>query len=276
MAAVIDPYAKVNERLRSKRRAQGRRDDELDALIRAASQELGAATEAALGVFVDVAERVGLRYLEEAAKIGGATGPLQFAPKVVRAARATSARLPGASGRLLSNSSEAILHSGFSILRKVRRLLEDTRHKVKPSGGGGRPPPPGDAGPAGPRRKPPAPDDGEPTTGDRRPARPTSQRPDVRPGAERRPSRPTPQGSDARPGGARRPPRDSKPGGARRPPQKPAAGSSGDRRPPTSPPIRTRLPGPAPARGPSRVPPVRPITLLREDRPPRQPEDRLE
>ena len=48
---MIDPYAKVNERIRARRRAQGRRDDEYDALIRAASQELGAATEAALGLF---------------------------------------------------------------------------------------------------------------------------------------------------------------------------------------------------------------------------------
>jgi len=52
---VIDPYAKLGERLRSKGRAQGRREDEFDALIRAASQEMGAAAEAALGILVDIA-----------------------------------------------------------------------------------------------------------------------------------------------------------------------------------------------------------------------------
>jgi len=123
---VIDPYAKVNERIRARRRAQGRRDDEYDALIRAASQELGAATEAALGLFVDVGERVGLRYLEEAARVG-ATSRFRWAPDAVRAARYASARLPGASGRVVSTSSEFAIRTAFSVLRELRRRLEGTR-----------------------------------------------------------------------------------------------------------------------------------------------------
>ena len=130
---MIDPYAKVNERIRARRRAQGRRDDEYDALIRAASQELGAATEAALGLFVDVGERVGLRYLEEAARVG-ATSRFRWAPDAVRAARYASARLPGASGRVVSTSSEFAIRTAFSVLRALRRRLEGTRRTASPGG----------------------------------------------------------------------------------------------------------------------------------------------
>lgn len=123
---MIDPYARVNERIRDKRRAQGRRDDEYDALIRAASLELGAVTEAAIGLFIDLAERVGLRSLEDAARTGAAHR-LRWAPEAVRAARFASSRLPGAGGRAVSTSSEWAIRTGFSILRDVRRYLESTR-----------------------------------------------------------------------------------------------------------------------------------------------------
>jgi hypothetical protein len=131
---VIDPYAKVNERIGAKRRARGRRDDEYDALIRAASHELGAAAEAALGLFVDVAERVGLRYLEEAARMG-ATRRFRWTPDAVRAVRFASSRLPAAGGRAVSRSSQFAIETAFSVLRGLRRRLEDTRHSARPGGG---------------------------------------------------------------------------------------------------------------------------------------------
>jgi hypothetical protein len=137
-ARVIDPYADVNERIRRKRRAQGRRDDEYEVLIRAASHELGAATEAALGIFLDVAERIGLRYLEEAAALG-ATRRFRWAPEAVRAARFASSRLPPASGRVVSQSSEFTIRAAFSVLRELRQRLERTRRKPKPSAGRRRP-----------------------------------------------------------------------------------------------------------------------------------------
>jgi hypothetical protein len=126
---VIDPYAKVNERIRGKRRAQGRRDDEFDALIRAASHEFGAATEAALGLFVDLAERVGLRYLEEAARTGAARR-FRWTPDAVRAMRFASSRLPGAGGRAVSSSSDLMIRTGLSVLQELRRRLEGTRRSA--------------------------------------------------------------------------------------------------------------------------------------------------
>lgn len=165
---MIDPYAKVNERIGAKRRAQGRRDDEYDALIRAASHELGAATEAALGLFVDVAERVGLRYLEEAARMG-ATSRFRWTPDAVRAARFASSRLPAAGGRAVSRSSQFAIQTAFSVLRGLRRRLESTRRAARP--GGDRVP--RDAG----RRKPP-------------PRSATSETPWSRPGGRRDRSRP--------------------------------------------------------------------------------------
>ena len=126
---MIDPYAKVNEKIRSRRRAQGRRDNEHDALIRAASHELGAATEAALGLVFDVMERVGLRYLEEAARTG-ATRRFRWAPDAVRGVRFASSRLPGASGRAVSMSSEVALRAGLSVIRELRRRLESTRREA--------------------------------------------------------------------------------------------------------------------------------------------------
>jgi hypothetical protein len=128
---VIDPYAGVNERIRGKRRSRGRRDDEFDRLIRAASQELGSAAEAALGLFVDVAERVGLRYLEEAARTGGANR-MRWAPEAVRAARFATSRLPAASGRAVSGSSEWGIRMGLSALRELRKRLETIRRKPDP------------------------------------------------------------------------------------------------------------------------------------------------
>jgi hypothetical protein len=153
---VIDPHAKVNERIRGKRRAQGRRDDEYDALIRAASHELGATAEAALGVFLDVAERVGLRYLEEAARTG-ATRNFRWTPDAVRAARFATSRLPGASGRVVSQSSEWAVRTGFSVLRELRRRLEDTRRGMGPSGDRPRRPPPTPPPPRTPPGKRPTP-----------------------------------------------------------------------------------------------------------------------
>lgn len=129
---MIDPYARVNERIRDKRRAQGRRDDEHDALIRAASVELGAVTEAALGLLLDLVERVGLRSLEDAARTGTA-GRFRWAPEAVRAARFASSRLPGASGRAVSTSSDWAIRTGFSILRDLRRQLESTRREGGPA-----------------------------------------------------------------------------------------------------------------------------------------------
>jgi hypothetical protein len=144
---VIDPYAKTNERIRSKRRARGRRDDQYDAMIRAASQELGAATEAALGIFLDVAERVGLRSLEEAAR-KGATRRLRWTPEAVRAARYASSRLPGASGRVVSQSSEWAVRTGLAVLQEIRRRLEHARRDAAAGGDRARPAP-------GRRRPPP-------------------------------------------------------------------------------------------------------------------------
>lgn len=129
---MIDPYAKVNERIRGRRRAQGRREDEYDALIRAASHELGAATEAVMGIVLDVVERVGLRYLEDAARTG-ATKRVPWAPDAVRAARYASTRLPGASGRAVSQTSEWMVRTGLSVLKQVRRRLESTRRDVTKS-----------------------------------------------------------------------------------------------------------------------------------------------
>lgn len=126
---MIDPYARVNERIRGERRARGRRDDEYDALIRAASHEFGAATEAALGLFVDLAERVGLRYLEEAARTG-ADRRFRWTPDAVRAVRFASSRLPGAGGRAISSSSDLIIRTGLSVLQELRRRLEGTRRSA--------------------------------------------------------------------------------------------------------------------------------------------------
>jgi hypothetical protein len=123
---VTDPYAKVNERIRRERRAAGRREDEYDALIRAMSKELGQMTEAALGLFLDFAERVGLRYLEEAARTG-ATRRFGWAPEAVRAARFASSRMPGASGRVVAQSSDWAVRTGFAVLRDLRQRLERTR-----------------------------------------------------------------------------------------------------------------------------------------------------
>ena len=125
---MIDPYGKVNERIRAKRRARGRRDDEYDGLIRAASQELGAATEAALGIFFDIAERVGLRYLEEAAR-AGATRRFRWTPEAVRGVRLASSR-------------------------ELRRRLEDTRRERGPGGDRRRRP---STPPRGQPPRPPAP-----------------------------------------------------------------------------------------------------------------------
>jgi len=150
---VIDPYGKVNERIRAKRRARGRRDDEYDGLIRAASQELGAATEAALGIFFDIAERVGLRYLEEAAR-AGATRRFRWTPEAVRGVRLASSRLPGASGRVVSQSSEWAVRTGLSVLRELRRRLEDTRRERGPGGDRRRRP---STPPRGQPPRPPAP-----------------------------------------------------------------------------------------------------------------------
>lgn len=165
---MIDPYASVNERIRRERRTRGRRDDEYDAVIRAASQELGAATEAALGLFVDVAERVGLRYLEEAAR-RGATRRFRWAPDAVRAARYASTRMPAAGGRAVSTSSEYVVRAVLSAVRELRRRLEGGR-RYAAGGGGQRPggarrgerPPPRTAGRARPKpdarrsRRPPS------------------------------------------------------------------------------------------------------------------------
>lgn len=143
---MIDPYAGVNERIRGRRRGRGRRDDEFDRLIRAASHELGAAAEAILGLFVDVAERVGLRYLEEAARTAGADR-MRWAPEAVRAARFATSRLPAASGRAVSGSSEWGIRMGLSALRELRRRLEPSRRKPAPGGHDRRPP-------RGPRARP--------------------------------------------------------------------------------------------------------------------------
>ena len=123
---MTDPHAKINERIRSGRRASGRRDDEYDALIRAASKELGQTAEAALGLFLDVAERVGLRYLEEAAR-KGATRRFRWVPEAMRVARFASSRMPGASGRMVAQSSDWAVRTGFAVLRELRRRLERTR-----------------------------------------------------------------------------------------------------------------------------------------------------
>jgi hypothetical protein len=269
---VIDPYAKLGERLRSKGRAHGRGEDEFDALIRAASQEMGAAAEAALGILVDIAEGVGLRYLEDAARMGG--GSSQFAPRAVRAARAATSRLPSASGRALSTSAETILHAGFSVLRELRRRLESGRRRVRPAGHP-RPPAPG----TGRRRSPPppdlppdlagaefeAPDRARAARGRRRPE--PARSPDRgEPSGGRTPSRPRQPDSRAR--GDRPPPDDRRPlerGGPddRRVPD--------DRRPPERPPIPPELP-----RSPLR-PTVRriPARRVRPETPPsRRPDDR--
>lgn len=132
---MIDPYARVNQRIRSRRRAQGRRDTEYDPLVRAASHELGAAAEAALGLLLDVAERMGLRYLEEAAR-SGATRRFRWAPDAVRGVRFASARLPAASGRAVSMSSELAIRTGLSVISELRRGLESTRRGVRPDGDG--------------------------------------------------------------------------------------------------------------------------------------------
>jgi hypothetical protein len=185
---VIDPYAKVNARIRDRRRAQGRRDDEYDALIRAASHEMGAATEAMLGIFLDVAERVGLRYLEEAAR-AGAKGRLRWTPDAVRAARVVTARMPGATGRAVSQSSEWAIKAGFSVLRELRRRLEDTRRGMGSRGDRGR----GPAGPTAPRGARPS----APRPPERPPERPRRpEKPPERPARGRGRGRPT-----ERPGG---------------------------------------------------------------------------
>ena len=131
---MIDPYAKVNERIRNKRRAQGRRDNQYDALIRSASQEVGAVTEAAMGIFLDIVERVALRYLEQGARMGATRG-LHWTPDAVRAARYASTRVPGASGRVVSQSSEWVVQTGLSVLKELRRNLEDTRREAAGSSG---------------------------------------------------------------------------------------------------------------------------------------------
>ncbi len=259
---VIDPYAKLGERLRSKGRAQGRREDEFDALIRAASQEMGAAAEAALGILVDIAEGVGLRYLEDAARMGG--GSSQFGPRAVRAARAATSRLPAASGRALSTSAETILHAGFSVLRELRRRLESGRRRVRPAGHP-RPPAPG----TGRRRSPPpdlSPDlaEAEPEVpsraraarGRRGPERGRSPERGERTG-ERPPSE-APRTPDSRVRGERRPPAD------RRPPER---RGPDERRPPVSPEHPRSPLRPSVRRIPERR--VRPDTP-----PPRRPDDR--
>jgi hypothetical protein len=171
---VIDPYATVNARLRDRRRAQGRRDDEYDRLIRAVSQELGAATEAALGLFADVAERVGLRYLEEAAR-RGATRRLGWAPHAVRAVRSATARLPAAGGRAVGTSAEFAVRTALTLVRELRGRLEARRRRAahgRPRAGPppGQPPPgpgPGEGGraPGAGRRKPPRRSPGRPGDG---------------------------------------------------------------------------------------------------------------
>ena len=148
---MIDPYAKVNERIRNKRRAQGRRDDQYDALIRSASQEAGAIAEAAIGILLDVVERVALRSLEQAARMGATRG-LHWTPEAIRAARYASTRVPGASGRVVSQSSEWIAHAGLSVLKELRRNLERTRRGAPRSSGRARP-----ASAPGGRRRAPAP-----------------------------------------------------------------------------------------------------------------------
>lgn len=180
---MIDPYARVNERIRGKRRAQGRRDDEYDALIRAASHELGATTEAVLGLFLDVVERVGLRYLEDAARMG-ATRQFRWTPDAVRAMRFASSRLPGASGRAVSTSSDWAIRTGLSVLGELRRRLESTRREAESSDVRPRRQP-RKPGPRPPTRAPRAAGrEGRPYTrrgeGDRRPSRRTPERPEDR------------------------------------------------------------------------------------------------
>lgn len=270
---VIDPYAKLGERLRSKGRAQGRREDEFDALIRAASQEMGAAAEAALGILVDIAEGVGLRYLEDAARMGG--GSSQFGPRAVRAARAATSRLPAASGRALSTSAETILHAGFSVLRELRRRLESGRRRVRPAGHP-RPPAPG----TGRRRSPPSPDlspdlvEAEPEVPSRARAARGRRAPDRGRSPERgertgeRPPSEAPRTPESRVRGERRPPADRRPPERRGPDER---RPPDDRRPPERPPVSPEHPRPPLRPSVRRIPErrVRPDTP-----PPRRPDDR--
>jgi hypothetical protein len=274
---VIDPYAKLGERLRSKSRTQGRREDEFDALIRAASQEMGAAAEAALGILVDIAEGVGLRYLEDAARMGG--GSSQFAPRAVRAARAATSRLPSASGRALSTSAETILHAGFSVLRELRRRLESGRRRVRPAG---HPRPPASGTSRG-RSPSPAdiPQDFAPDLAEAAPEVVTRARgargrrapergraPDREERAGERPPAEGPRQPDSRARGERRPPPDRRAPGRREPDE-------------TRPPDARRRPGRPPVAPegppPSLRPTVRriPARRVRPETPPsRRPDDR--
>jgi hypothetical protein len=134
---VLDPYAKANERIRS--RSRGRAADpqerDTDRLIRSASQDLGATVEAAVGLVFDAVERVGLRSLEDAARSGVLTDAA-WAPRAVRGVRYASSRLPGSSGRMVSGFTAFVLRNGLTVVRELRERLESTRRDARSPGDG--------------------------------------------------------------------------------------------------------------------------------------------
>jgi hypothetical protein len=134
---VIDPYAKANERIRSRSRGRAAdpREREDDRLIRSAGQDVGAAVEAAVGLVFDAVERVGLRSLEDAARSGVLTDAA-WAPRAVRGVRYASSRLPGSSGRMVSGFTAFVLRNGLTVVRELRERLERTRRDVRSPGDG--------------------------------------------------------------------------------------------------------------------------------------------
>lgn len=137
---MTDPYARVNERIDRDRHARGLEAADAPAdLFRRVSDELGATTEAALGLVVDVTHHLGLRFLEEATRAGG-SGRLAWSRTAVRAALFAASRMPTAGGRITGTSSQWALETGFSVLQALRRSLQQVRRTT--GGASSRPAPP--------------------------------------------------------------------------------------------------------------------------------------
>ena len=126
---MTDEHSYSNERIRMEGRQRGSEDEgKHDELMRVVAQELGATVEAALGIVVDYAQHFGLRVMERAVRKGkGASGRLRWAQMAVRVAGATSSRLAPTGGRVASASSLWAMRSGFRLLRRIRRGLEQGR-----------------------------------------------------------------------------------------------------------------------------------------------------
>ncbi len=123
-----DKYPVVNERIRKERRRQvGQADVEPEPLMRAVAQELGAAVEAALTIAIDRGQGLGLRLLQRAASLSGASGGVPLARIALLASRMRSFGLPQTSGQIVSASSFRAMRNGFRVLRLFRELLEAMR-----------------------------------------------------------------------------------------------------------------------------------------------------